>query len=90
MAQGKKNVITIDPSLQYERMLHYKEKHSGWIIYRSVYWGIYVFVLGALLLSGAVSTTQGFFGWALLLGAIFLIVNGFAQSLHLKLMKVHG
>jgi hypothetical protein len=90
MAERKRNVITIDPTLQYERMLHYKEKHSGWIIYKSVFWGIYAFALGVLLLSQVVTTVEGFLGWALMIGAIFVIVNGFAESLHLKLMKYHG
>ena len=45
MAEKKKaeskNVISVDPDLFYKRMLHYKEKHSGWEIYKAVYWGIY-------------------------------------------------
>ncbi len=90
MPKEKPSVITIDPSLQYERMLHYKEKHSGWIIYNSVYWGIYLFAIGILLVSGTVTSVAGFFGWALMLLAIFVIVHGFTSSLHLKLMKHHG
>lgn len=90
MAEKKRDVISIDPTLQYQQMLHYKEKHSGWIVYRAVYWGIYVFVLGLLLLSGVAATAATFFGWAFVLFALFFIVNGFAESLHLKLMKKHG
>lgn len=86
----EKSVVTIDPSMQYERMLHYKEKHSGWIIFNALYWGIYVFAIGILLLSGVVNTLSGFFGWVLVLGAIFFIVHGFTNALHLKLMKHHG
>ncbi|EQD29393.1 hypothetical protein B2A_14495, partial [mine drainage metagenome] len=59
----KKTVITVDPSMQYSRMLHYREKHSGWEIYKAVYWGIYFFILGLLLLSQgtALSLLSGFF-----------------------------
>jgi hypothetical protein len=90
MAEKKRNVISIDPALQYERMLHYKEKHSGWVIYKSVFWGVYIFILGALLLTKITLVGAAFFGWAFVLFAIFYIVNGFASSLHLKLMKKHG
>ncbi len=86
----EKTVVTIDPSLQYERLLHYKEKHSGWIIFNSLYWGIFLFFIGSLLLAGVISTIYGFFGWLLVLGAIFVIVHGFATGLHLKLLKHHG
>ena len=36
---------------------------------------------------GGAGSLQGFFGWALVLFAIFYIVFGFTASLHLKLMK---
>ncbi len=90
MAERKKNVISIDPTMQYERMLHYKEKHSGWVIYKAIFWGVYIFILGALLLADTALTGAAFFGWAFVLFAIFFIINGFASSLHLKLMKKHG
>ncbi|MGC8648372.1 MAG: hypothetical protein ACP5SJ_02630 [Candidatus Micrarchaeia archaeon] len=85
----KKNVIVIDPELQYDRMLHYKEKHSGWEIFKGVYWGVYVFILGVLLITKvpAQMAVPKFFGWALSLFAIFIIVYGFSMSLHYKLMK---
>ena len=88
----KKTVITVDPSMQYSRMLHYKEKHSGWEIYKAVYWGIYFFILGLLLLSQGTSLSllSGFFGWALLIFSLFVIVFGFAAALHLKLMKKYA
>jgi hypothetical protein len=90
MAERKRNVITIDSTMQHERMLRYKEKHSGWVIYKSVFWGMYVFILGLLLLTRVALTGPAFFGWAFVLFAIFFIVNGFASALHLKLMKKHG
>ena len=88
----KKTVITVDPSMQYSRMLHYREKHSGWEIYKAVYWGIYFFILGLLLLSQGTSLSllSGFFGWALLIFSLFMIVFGFASALHLKLMKKYA
>ncbi len=88
----KKTVITVDPSMQYSRMLHYREKHSGWEIYKAVYWGIYFFILGLLLLSQGTSLSllSGFFGWALLIFSLFMIVFGFAAALHLKLMKKYA
>jgi hypothetical protein len=85
----KKNIIMIDPELSYKRRLHYQERHSGWNIFRGIYWGIYLFILGiilATLVPGSLGVA-GFFGWALILMAIFVIVFGFASSLHLKLMK---
>ncbi len=91
-SNGSGNVVTIDPTLAYERMLHFNEKHSGWHIFRALYWGIYVFVLGLILLADvpALVSIPSFFGWTLVLGAIFFIVYGFVTSLHLKLMKRHA
>ena len=82
--------------MEYSRRLHYMEKHSGWMIFKSIYWGIYVFLLGVLLLTvygsstGFMVSPASFVGWALVLFAIFYIVFGFTTSLHLKLMKKHA
>ncbi len=86
----KKNatVITIDPSLEYERMLHYREKHSGWEIFRALFWGIYLFVVGVMVLSGISGNTL--YGLAITTFAVFLIIYGFTISLHLKLIKKYG
>jgi hypothetical protein len=89
----KKFTVTIDPSLQMQKRLSYREKESGWEVYRAVYWGIYVFILGVLLLTAYPKTIvgiAGFIGWAMVLLAMFVIVYGFVLSLHLKLMKKHG
>ena len=87
-----KTIVTIDPTLQFQKSLHYKEKESGFEVYKAVYWGIYVFVLGVLLLTLVphVLTFIGFVGWALVLGAMFVMVYGFVLALHLKLMKKHA
>ncbi|MDE1856564.1 MAG: hypothetical protein KGH98_00605 [Candidatus Micrarchaeota archaeon] len=88
-ASGKRMVITIDPSLQYARELHYREKHSGWQIYKAVYWSIYIFVVGLMLatLVPVPMSLNQFIGFALVILALFTIVYGFSESLHLKLMK---
>lgn len=87
--KGNRHVVTIDPTMQYARSLHYREKHGGWEVYKSIYWGIYVFVLGLLLVTSVPSiiSLTSFVGWALILFAFFYILHGFTFSLHLKLAK---
>ena len=82
----KKTVVTIDPSMQYSRQLHYAEMHSGWHVFRAVYWSIYILFVGLILYTGNMNT-EHFFGIAVMLLALFYIVYGFSTSLHLKLMK---
>jgi uncharacterized membrane protein len=87
---GKKTVITIDPSMQYNRQLHFAERHSGWIVFKAVYWGMYLFVLGIMLLMLVLPAKIGlysFVGWAVTILSLFIIVYGFSMGLHLKLMK---
>jgi uncharacterized membrane protein HdeD (DUF308 family) len=89
----RKVTVTIDPTLQMQRHLSYKEKESGWEVYRAVYWGIYVFIVGVLVLTAlptGVLNATSFIGWAMILLAMFVIVYGFVLSLHLKLMKKHA
>ncbi len=88
----KRNIVTIDPELSYRRHLHYMEKHSGWHIFRAIYWGVYIFVMGILLATLVPYTIRYpiYFGWALILFSLFLIVYGFASALHLKLMKKYA
>lgn len=86
---NRKTVIAIDPDMMYARKLHHDEKHSGWHIFKAVFWAIYLFVMGVILYTtvpSVIGITQ-FFGWALIIIAIFLVVFGFSKSLHLKLMK---
>jgi len=91
MAEKKpqKMVVEIDPSMSYSRRLHYMEKHSGWAIFKAIYWSIYLFIFGVLLytLVPAGMPISAFFGLMLMIAAIFVIVYGFSISLHLKLMK---
>lgn len=88
-SRGHKSVVTLDPDMMYKRRLHYEEKHSGWHIFKSVYWAIYIFVVGVILYSyvpSKISYPQ-FFGWFLIILSLFVIIYGFSKSLHLKLMK---
>ena len=85
---ARKNA-TSDLEQAYKRHLHYREKHSGWHIFTGVFWGIYLFMMGIILVTLVPSTLSytGFFGWGLILLSFFLIIFGFTSSLHLKLMK---
>lgn len=91
-----RQIMVIDPTLQYERRLKYMEKHAGWEIFRMVFWGVYIFVIGLILLiyykttPTAPISIYAFFGWALTLFAIFYILYGFSISLHLKLMRKYA
>ncbi len=88
-AGSRKTVVVVDPEMMYARKLHHDEKHSGWHIFKSVFWAIYLFVVGVILYT-TVPSLMGvaqFFGWSLIILAIFLVVFGFSKSLHLKLMK---
>ena len=88
-ASGKRMIVTIDPTLQYARELHYKEKHSGWQIFKAVYWSIFIFVIGLMLatLVPQPMTIYNFLGFSLVILALFVILYGFSESLHMKLMK---
>jgi hypothetical protein len=88
--------MVIDPTLQYERRLRYMEKHAGWEIFRMVFWGVYIFIIGLILLifykqsPTTAINLYAFFGWGLTLFAIFYILYGFSMSLHLKLMRKYA
>ncbi len=90
----KKNVVTVDPELWMKRQLHYQERQSGWRIFQTIYWAIYIFVFSIILLyagyrSLAINTTL-LFGDALFVFSIMLIIYGFAAALHFKLLKRYG
>ncbi len=92
MPEKKKEVVVIDPQLWMERQLHYKERHAGWRIFRSIYWSIYLLLIGFILLSYTAIglSPQIFFGIAIILLAVMVIIFGFVQALHHKLMKRYG
>ena len=80
---------SVDP---IERMLHYRERHAGWYIFRSIYWGVYLFIVGVLLvlMDSLNYTTSDVVGTAFILLAVMIVVYGFVEALHNKLMKKYG
>jgi uncharacterized membrane protein len=92
MPKNKENVMTIDPSMEYERMLSYKEKESMWELYKAIFWSIYLLSIAVLLINYVPQwlSMNRFFGWALVLLAMFTIVYGISVTLHRKLMRRYG
>ncbi len=78
----------------FDRILEYRVRHSGWIIFRAIYWAIYLLLLGILLLYYSINNVslslQVFFGWAFTVLALMLIIYGAAEVLHHKLMRRYG
>ncbi len=75
-----------------KRMLHYHEKHGGWHIFNSVYWGIYLFFVGAILvLQGALHYTLTITaGVSFIVLSLMVIIYGFVRALHGKFIKKYG
>lgn len=88
----KDNVVVVDPKLIMERMLHYRERHHGWHIFRTIYWSIYFIVISIFLIyySQIGFTVTLFFGVTLLVFAIMLILYGLTEALHHKFLKKYG
>ena len=86
------SVVRVDNSIDWERRLEYRERHAGWEVFRYLYWGIYIFVIGCMLIIGGFEQVNLmlFAGWATILLAIFLVIYGFVVSLHHRLMRRHG
>ncbi len=86
------SVMKVDTSLDWERRLSYAEKGAVWDIFRYLYWGIYAFVVGCMLVIAGYTSPNPlvFAGWALIMLAVFLVIYGFVTSLHRRLMKRHG
>jgi hypothetical protein len=90
---AERNVtVTVDPSVQIRRHLQGRERESGWEVFKAIYWGIYSFALGLMLLLAVprMLDITGFIGWALILLSMFVVVYGLVISLHLRLMRKHG
>jgi hypothetical protein len=75
-----------------KRMLHYRERHAGWHIFNSIYWGIYIFFVGTILvLQQALHyTTTVTLGVSLIVLSLMVIIYGFVRALHGKFMKRYG
>ncbi|MCL5239083.1 MAG: hypothetical protein M1286_01245 [Candidatus Marsarchaeota archaeon] len=75
-------------------MLAYNARHGGWIVFRSVYWAIYLLLLGLFLVYYSVNniavSLQSFLGWAFTILAVMVIIYGAVESLHHKLMRKYG
>jgi hypothetical protein len=89
---SNRNVVVIDPKLVMDRFLHYRERHQGWHIFKTMYWSIFFVVVGIFLLYynqiGFGITL--FFGAVSLLFAVMLILFGLTEALHHKLMRRYG
>jgi hypothetical protein len=88
----KRDVVTVDPDIWMDRMLYYNEKHSGWVIFKSVYWAMYLLLVGGFLIfyTSANIPPQTIAGISVVILAIMIIIYGFAQALHYKFMKRYG
>ncbi len=91
-ADAKKTIITIDPSMEWDRKLNYLEKQSGLEIFRAIYWGIFLFVIGIMLVIASQGSTNlaTLGGWLVITLAFFVIIYGFVLSLHYKFLKKHA
>lgn len=89
---SRRNIVIVDPEMVMERLLKYREKHQGWSIFFAIYWSIYLFVIGLLLLyySQIGFTVPVFFGSAIIIFAVMLILYGMTQALHHKFMRRYG
>ncbi|MEM3775401.1 MAG: hypothetical protein QXZ35_01950, partial [Candidatus Micrarchaeaceae archaeon] len=63
MAERKQKVV-VDPEMWMARQLHFQERHSGWNIFISIYWSIFVLLVSMLLMFYArlALTVYTFFG----------------------------
>jgi len=75
----------------FDRMLDYEVRHSGWIMFRAIYWSILLLVLGSMLLyysaKGVSVSLQVFFGFTFSIIAVMVLLYSFAETLHHKLMR---
>lgn len=92
MPRQKEKAVLIDPDLYMKRMLHYKEKHAGWYVFKAAYWAIYIFVVGLLFMVQSIANYPiGFtFGTALVLLAVMVVIYGLVNALHNSLMKKYA
>lgn len=91
-ARKRGNVMAMDPDPYMKRMLHYRERHSGWYIFRAIYIGVYLLLVGFILMFREALNFSITFsaGVSLVILALMVMLYGFVASLHLKLMKKYG
>ncbi len=92
MARQKEEAVLIDPDLYLKRMSNFKDKHAAWYIFRAVYLGIYLFILGMLFMVQSIEQypIAFTFGTAMVLLSVMVILYGFVNALHNRLMKKYA
>lgn len=79
------------PKDAFDKMMEFQAKHGAWIVFRSVYWAIYLLLLGGLLLYYTAQniqvSLQFFMGYSFSILAMMIILYGAAETLHYKLMR---
>ncbi len=92
MPKQREQAVLIDPDLYMKRMLHYKERHAGWYIFQSIYWAMYLFITGIIFMMQSSQYYPIAFtaGSALVLLAVMVVLYGFVNALHNKLMKKYA
>ncbi len=90
--ERKERIVIIDPTLLMDRFLHYRERHTGWNIFRFLYWSVYLIVVSILLLyyDELGLTITLFFGAIIMILAVMLILFGLTEALHSKFLKKYG
>jgi len=91
--EAQKITVTIDSSKIMERDLLYAEKHMAWHVFRAVYWSVYIFVIGMILFVDSTAGTFNsfaFYGFALLMLSVFIVIYGIVYALHLRLMRKYA
>ena len=75
----------------FDKMMDFQAKHGAWIVFRSIYWAIYLLLLGSILLYYSFRnidiSLQIFLGYAFSILSIMIIMYGAAETLHYKLMR---
>ncbi len=92
MAKQKEEAVLIDPDLYMKRMLSFKDKHAAWYIFRAIYVAIYLFMVGMLFMVQSIEQyPMAFtFGTAMVLLSVMIILYGFVNALHNRLMKKYA
>jgi len=88
--RDQKIIVTLDPSMQMRKMVHLDGKNMGWHLFKGIYWSVYLFVIGLVMFVSSINgyfNTIAFFGSALIMLSLFVLVYGIVYALHIRLMK---